>query len=131
MVGCDSSAIMASSHCLSPAQCSTPSCCFMVASLRRAATASTIFTCAGVSGLALSKKPVTVGVDQRVQGLHQVPRRAVHGCFQAGVDVVLGPASPLFAGGNQLQFDDAFSAKIDLDVAIGFLSGRRHEDAHG
>ena len=74
---------------------------------------------------------MTVGLDQRVQGLHEVPRRAVHSGFQAGVDVVLGPASPLFAGGNQFQFDHAFGAEIDLDVAVGFLSCRRHEDAHG
>ena len=74
---------------------------------------------------------MAVGLDQRVQRLHQVPRRAVHGRFQAGVDVVLGPASPLLAGGNQLQFDDAFGAEIDLDVAVGLLSCGRHEDAHG
>src|SRR5208337_794518 len=111
MVGCDSSAIIASTHCLSPAQCSTPSCCFMMASLRRRERLRLVEE-------ARHGRCVTVRHDQGIEGLHQVPRRTVHACFQAGVNIMLRTAPPFLAGGDQFQLNDSFGAEIDLDVAV-------------
>src|SRR5260370_4172954 len=54
---------------------------------------------------------VTVGLDEGVESLHEMPRGAIDLRFETGVNIVLGAASPALASGNEFEFDDTFRAE--------------------
>ena len=58
-----------------------------------------------------------------------MPDRAVDRRLVARMDVELRPPSPFLARRNQLEFDDAFGAKVHLDRAVGGLRTQRDDDA--
>ncbi len=73
---------------------------------------------------------MSVGFDERVERLHQMPGRTIYLRLQPGVDVVLGAASPPFSAGNQFEFDYAFGAQRYLYASIQILASFRNEHAH-
>src|ERR1700722_8632631 len=61
---------------------------------------------------------VTIRANKSVERLDQMPDGAFDLCLQAGVNVVFRAATPLFAGRDELQFDDTFGAEVDLHRTI-------------
>ena len=123
IVGCDTRRTSESCQDSSSNQCSTPSAFFVAASLRFGIAASRICFCRGDERTHLVEEAVdggrvAVGLDERVERLHEMPRRAVDLRLEARVDVVLRAAAPLLAARHELELDDALGAEVDLDRAV-------------
>ena len=57
-----------------------------------------------------NRRRVSIGLDERVERLHQVPRGTVDLCLKAGVNVMFGTSFPAFSTGNQFELNYAFGA---------------------
>ncbi len=103
------------------------------ASLPAATSAAISSFCRAVSGFTFSNQPSIAGVwpsseTRRVERLDQVPHRAVDIGLEAGMNVLVGPAAPFFAAGDELQLDRALGPEQQRDLAIDRLAGRRDDD---
>src|SRR5271166_4923571 len=74
-----------------------------------------------------NRRRVSVGLDQRVKRLHQVPRGTIYLRFEAGMNVVFGTSSPALTARNQLEFDYPFGAQRYLYVSVHGLASFGHE----
>ena len=74
------------------------------------------------------RRSVAVGRNQRRQGLHQMPGRAVYDRFITRVEVVPGPAMPALTARNQFQLDNSLGSQVDGHRAIQRL--HRHGHIH-
>src|SRR5512138_1008803 len=53
---------------------------------------------------------MSIGLDQRIERLHQMPRRTVHLCLEAGVNIMFGSSPPSLSAGDKFEFDYALAA---------------------
>ena len=122
IVGCETSRTSESCHDSFSIHRSTPSAFFVGASFFFGIASSRISLRRGqrthLVEEAVHRRRVTVRLHERVERLHQMPRRAVDLRGEARVHVGLRPASPLLATGDELGLDDALGAEVDLDRAV-------------
>src|SRR6185295_5374152 len=78
---------------------------------------------------AVDRGSVTVGGNEGVQRLNEMPRWAIDPRFIGGVNVFARTASPALAARVQFELHNTFRAQRDRDHAVEALGRGRHEDA--
>src|ERR1700733_3747991 len=64
----------------------------------------------GLVKKACHSRRVSIGLDEGVERLHQVPHGTVDLCLKAGVNIVFGTASPPLSTGNEFELNYTFGA---------------------
>src|SRR6266849_10305110 len=83
---------------------------------------------ASFGGEAFDGRVVAVGRNEGGESFDEMPRGTVEARLVAGVHVFARAAAPLFAAGDEFEFDDTFGAEELRDFAVEALRGKRHED---
>src|SRR5204863_6404872 len=76
---------------------------------------------------ALDGGSVTVRFDERVQRLHEMPRRAIELRLVARMHILRRSPSPFGARRHDLEFDNPLGSEIDLHRSIELLVAERND----